>query len=88
MAKGRKGNHEGSIYKDKQGRWRGLVSMPSVNGKYKRKYIYGKTRKEVSEKVNAILNELRTNTYIEPCKTTLYDWLCTWPIPIVKMKSE
>lgn len=78
MTKGRKGNHEGSIYKDKQGRWRGLVSMPSVNGKYKRKYIYGKTRKEVSEKVNAILNELRTNTYIEPCKTTLYDWLCTW----------
>lgn len=74
----RKGNNEGSIYKDKQGRWRGLVSLPSVDGKYKRKYIYGKTRKEVSEKVNEMLNQLRTNTYIEPCKNTLYDWLCTW----------
>ncbi|MGN0576871.1 MAG: tyrosine recombinase XerC [Ruminococcus sp.] len=78
MAAGRKGNHEGSIYKDKQGRWRGLVSMPSTNGKYKRKYLYGKTRREVSEKMNDLLNQLRTNTYIEPCKITLYDWLCTW----------
>ncbi|MBR6618279.1 MAG: site-specific integrase [Oscillospiraceae bacterium] len=74
----RRGNHEGSIYKDKQGRWRGLVSLPSVDGNYKRKYVYGKTRKEVSDKVNELLNQLRTNTYIEPCKVTLYDWLRTW----------
>lgn len=74
----RRGNNEGSIYKDKQGRWRGLVSIPSVNGKYKRKYVYGKSRKEVSEKVNELLRQLQTNTYIEPSKTTLYDWLCLW----------
>ncbi len=74
----RRGNNEGSIYKDKQGRWRGLVSMPSVDGKYKRKYVYGKTRKEVSEKVNELLRQLQTNTYVEPCKITLYSWLCTW----------
>lgn len=29
-------NHEGSVYKDKQGRWRALVSLPSVDGKYKK----------------------------------------------------
>jgi len=28
--------------------------------------------------VNELLQQLRTNTYIEPCKMTLYDWLCTW----------
>ena len=25
-----------------------------------------------------IINQLRTNTYVEPCKITLYEWLCTW----------
>ena len=74
----RRGNNEGSIYKDKQGRWRGVVSMPSADGKYKRKYIYGKSRKEVSEKMNELLRQLSTNTYVEPNRTTLYDWLCLW----------
>ena len=74
----RRGNNEGSIYKDKQGRWRGLVSMPSANGQYKRKYIYGKTRKEVSDKMNELLRQLRSNTYVEPCKTTLYEFLHMW----------
>ncbi len=74
----RNANGEGCIIKDKRGFWRGAVSLPSSNGKYKKKYIYGKTRKEVSEKMNSLINQLRTNTYIEPCKVTLYEWLCTW----------
>ena len=68
----RRGNNEGCIYKDKQGHWRALVSLPSSDGKYKRKYIYGRTRKEVSEKMNEMLSQLHTNTYVEPCKTTLF----------------
>ena len=74
----RNGNGEGSIYKDKQGRWRGQVTLPSTDGKVHRKYFYGKTRKEVSDKVNELMRQLRTNTYIEPSKVTLYEWLCTW----------
>lgn len=76
MAK--KGNNEGSIYKDKQGHWRGVVSIPSTDGKSKRKYFYGKTRKEVSDKVNTVLNQIQSNAYIEPCKINLYSWLSTW----------
>ncbi len=78
MAEGRKGNNEGSIYKDKQGHWRALISIPTVDGKQKRKYLYGRTRKEVADKMYAILHQIRTDTYIEPCKVTLYEWLCTW----------
>ena len=74
----RRGNNEGCIYNDKQGHWRALVSLPSSDGKNKRKYIYGRTRKEVSEKMNEMLSQLHTNTYVEPCKTTLYSYLCTW----------
>ncbi|MCR4646301.1 MAG: site-specific integrase [Oscillospiraceae bacterium] len=72
------GNNEGSVYKDKQGRWRGQVRVPSTDGTVKRKYFYGRTRKEVVEKVDALLQEIRTDSYIEPCKTTLYEWLCIW----------
>ncbi|MBE6861160.1 MAG: site-specific integrase [Ruminococcus sp.] len=72
------GNNEGSVYKDKKGRWRGVVTLPTVDKKVKKKYFYGKTRKEVSDKVNNVLNQLRNNTYYEPCKTTLFDWLNIW----------
>ena len=72
------GNNEGSVYKDKQGHWRGQVRIPTADGTVKRKYFYGKTKKEVTDKVNELLQQLRTNTYIEPCKMALYDWLCTW----------
>lgn len=71
-------NGEGSIYKDKQGRWRGQVNLPSADGKVHRKYFYGKTRKEVADKVGELMNQIRNNQYIEPCKVTLYEWLCEW----------
>ena len=74
----KRGNNEGSIFKDKQGRWRGLISIPCVNGQNKRKYIYGKTRKEVSAKMSELLRQIESNTYIEPCKTTLYEYLHMW----------
>lgn len=75
---GKKGNGEGSVYKDKQGRWRGVVTLYCDSGIPKRKYFYGKTKREVNEKVNNTLSEINNNTYIEPCKVTLYEWLCTW----------
>lgn len=74
----RKANGEGSIIKDKRGFWRGAVSLPSCGNKYKKKYVYGKTRKEVADKMNELLNQIHSNTYIEPSKVTLYEWLCTW----------
>lgn len=74
----KKANSEGSVYKDKQGHWRGVVTLYCQDGVPKRKYFYGKTKREVTEKVNKTLAEIRGNTYTEPCKVTLYEWLCTW----------
>jgi hypothetical protein len=76
MAK--RGNNEGSIYKDKQGRWRGVVTIYTAEGKQKKKYFYGKTKREVTDKVNQVLKELRLNTYFEPSRITLIEWLNTW----------
>ena len=75
---GKNGNGEGSIYKDKNGRWRGQVQLPSADGRVHRKYFYGKTRKEVADKVAELTQQLKANTYIEPSKVTLYEWLCEW----------
>ena len=75
---GKNGNGEGSIYKDKNGRWRGQVQLPSADGRVHRKYFYGKTRKEVADKVAELTQQLKGNTYIEPSKVTLYEWLCDW----------
>jgi len=71
-------NGEGSIYKEKNGRWRGAVTLYCDNGVPKRKYVSGKTRREVSEKINKLITDIRYNGYIEPTKMTFYEWLCTW----------
>ena len=74
----RRGNNEGSIYKDNNGNWRGSVTLYTANGKPKKKYFYGRTKKEVSDKVNRTLNEIRNHTYIEPTGMTLSEWLRIW----------
>ena len=47
-------------------------------GKQIQKSIYGKTQKEVREKMTALLAEKDKGTYIEPSKMTVRKWLDTW----------
>ncbi len=47
---GRRGNGEGTIRKRKDGRWEGRYTVQTPDGA-KQKTVYGKTRKEVSEKL-------------------------------------
>ncbi len=49
MAK--KGNNEGSIYKDKQGRWRGQVTLPSADGKVRKNIFMAKLKKKSQKKL-------------------------------------
>lgn len=79
MAK-RRGNGEGSIYKRPDGTWAGQVSVgyDPATGKLKRKSFYGKTRKEVADKMAQALQEVRSGTYIEPAQTTFGEWLDKW----------
>ena len=54
MAK-RRGNGEGGIYqRESDGKWCASVDLGFVNGKRRRKVIYGKTRKEVADKLKAL----------------------------------
>ncbi len=57
MAKKRKrGNGEGSIYRKTDGRWCAQYSVESPGGA-KRKTIYGKTRRELAQKLREALSE-------------------------------
>ena len=47
---GKRGNGEGSIYRRKDGRWVGQYLVYTAEGA-KYRYLYGKTRQEVSKKL-------------------------------------
>lgn len=74
----KKANSEGSVYKDNNGRWRGAVTLYNENGVPKRKYLSGRNKREVTEKVNKLMNDVRYNDYTEPSTITLYEWLMIW----------
>lgn len=76
----RRGNNEGTIYKRPDGVWIGQVSIgyDPVTGKLKRKSFYGKTRKEVADKIAQALQEVRTGVFVEPTQTSFGEWLDKW----------
>ena len=47
-------------------------------GKQIQKSVYGKTQKEVRQKLTAITAEIDDGTYMEPCRMTLDEWLDIW----------
>lgn len=71
----KRGNGEGSIYfSDKLNRWVGQFTAGVKNdGKPNRKSVYGKTRKEVAEKINKALNEIKEHKFVDKSDVTLYD---------------
>ncbi len=69
----KRGNGEGSIYySEKLGRWVGQVSLGyKDDGSPKRKSVYGKTRKEVNEKIQKIQEDFNKGKLVEKSKITL-----------------
>lgn len=78
MAK-KRGQNEGSIAQRPDGTWCARITVGrDADGKQKRRAFYGKTRREVQEKMTAALNEVNNKTYIEPSKITVEQWLDIW----------
>lgn len=50
----RRGHGEGSIYQRQDGRWVGEVDLGWVDGKRKRKAVYGRTRAEVARRIRDV----------------------------------
>ena len=80
MSKKRRANGTGSIFKRPDGRWEGkyFVGYDPKTGNPIRKSVYGKTQKEVKDKMLPFLSEISRGTYIPPSKITLEDWFRIW----------
>jgi len=76
MAK--RGNGEGSIYKDNiKNRWVGQYTINTIQG-IKRKSVYGATRVEVRDKLADILKEINKGNIIDDTRISLQDWIIVW----------
>lgn len=84
----RRGHGEGSIYQRKDGRWCASIYLGMVNGKRKHKTIYGKTRKEVAEKLKTALHDQQQGINIAPARMTVAQFLETWLEQIVKVSNR
>ena len=76
--KGAKGG--GTIRQRPDGRWeaRYTLGIDPGTGKQIQKSVYGKTQKEVRQKLTAITAEIDSGMYQEPCKMTVNEWLDIW----------
>jgi integrase len=79
MAK-KRANGEGTILKRKDGKWQGQVTIgrDQSTGKLKRVTYYGRTQKEVQQKIASTLGEISQGLFIEPNKVTVSEWFDTW----------
>jgi integrase len=89
MAKGRRGHGEGSIYqRESDGLWVAVVNLGWQGGKRKRKYLYGKTRKEVAEQLNDLLSKHQRGLPVALPRQTLEQFLTSWLESEVKPNRE
>ena len=75
----KRANGEGNIRKRKDGTWEGrYVSGYDRDGKPIRKSVYGKTQKEVVDKLASVTNDIRTGLFLPPDQITFGQWLDIW----------
>src|SRR3954469_22458728 len=72
---GRRGNNEGSIFQRKSdGKWVGKITL----GDGSRQTFYGKTRKEVSEKLTALLHDQQRGMLATGPNISMQEYLENW----------
>lgn len=77
MAK--KANNEGSIRRRANGTWEGRYSDGvTPEGKQIQRSVYGKTKKEATDKLHAIFYQKQQGIYVAPAKVLVSDWLTQW----------
>lgn len=73
-----RGNSEGSMFQRKDGRWCSAVDLGWENGKRKRKYLYGNTRKSVADALNRALRDKAQGLPVAVEKQTVEQFLELW----------
>lgn len=71
---GKRGHGEGSIYQRAEGRWCAQLTLPGG----KRKYLYGKTRREVAQALARLQRDVQDGLPVADGRQTLTTWLESW----------
>ncbi|MGH8992264.1 MAG: tyrosine-type recombinase/integrase, partial [Acidimicrobiia bacterium] len=74
----RRGRGEGGVYLRADGRWCAAVDLGWHDGKRKRKVIYGRTRREVAEKLTVLLPQAAAGNVPHGTAPTVDAWLNLW----------
>jgi integrase len=74
----RRGQGEGGIRQRPDGRWEGTIDLGWTEGKRRRKFVYGRTRVEVVEKLRLRQNELAGGIPFADERLTVEKWLDHW----------
>jgi integrase len=83
----RRGHGEGSIHQRKDGLWCAIVDLGWVNSKRKRKYLYGKTRREVADALKALHRDLAAGVNVVPEQMTVAHFLDRWLNEVICHRS-
>ena len=79
VSKTRRANNEGSIFQRKDGRWVGAAAAGyDDEGKLVRKYVYGKTRMEVANKLSELTNRIESDSFDYVDKNNLSTLMNEW----------
>jgi len=73
----KRGNGEGSIYRRKDGRWVGQYTVYTAKGP-KYRYIYGKTRAAVAEKLTKAMSDRNGGFFFDAGSLTVGEYLDRW----------
>lgn len=80
----RRGAGEGTIYRRNDGRWEASVHLGYMNGKRRRRSIYGKTRREVQDKLAAALRDHEQGIAAPRRADTVGRFLERWLVDVAK----
>jgi len=74
----RRGQNEGSIHRRTDGRWVAAVTVGWRRGRQQRKYFYGRTRREVQDKLKVALRDQQLGLPVAPERQTVAQFLARW----------
>lgn len=80
----RRGRGDGSVKRRADGRWEGSVEVSIYGTGRRRKYVYGRTRAEVADKLRAIQHGLDEGLPLIDERVTVAKFLQAWLDQVVK----
>ena len=80
----KRGQNEGTIFQRSDGRWTAAINLGWRNGRRKRKYLYGTTRREVQEKLTRALRDQQLGIPVVTERQTIGQFLHSWLDQVAK----